>query len=151
MTQEKIKSLVFVSTETDHLGDEDLLDLLKKARQKNLENGITGMLLYKDGNFMEAIEGEASKVNWLFQSILKDPRHRKIEVIDDRELSQREFGDWSMGFKKLDGRDMAAIHGYNEYMSRPLTSSEFSADKEGSRALLRLFKSGSLNDRGTDN
>ncbi len=151
MTQPKIKSLVFVSTETVHLSDEDLLNLLKKARQKNLENGITGMLLHKDGNFMEVIEGEASKVDWLFQSILNDPRHRKIEVIDEKELSQREFGDWSMGFRKLDSNDTPAIHGYNEFMSRPLTSSEFSGDKEGSRALLRLFKSGCLNSRGADN
>ena len=49
-------SLVYVSTATRLLAMEDIGRLLEKARQRNLDQDVTGVLLYSDGNFMSALK-----------------------------------------------------------------------------------------------
>ena len=41
----------------------------------------TSMLLYRDGFFMQAIEGEGDKVDYLFDKIAMDDRHEDIVVV----------------------------------------------------------------------
>jgi hypothetical protein len=40
------------------MSDKHLEAMLKKARNKNEKSAITGMLLYRDGFFIQALEGE---------------------------------------------------------------------------------------------
>jgi len=49
--------LVYVSSATELFSDTQLENLLLRSRQNNSTLGITGMLLYKDGNFMQCLEG----------------------------------------------------------------------------------------------
>jgi hypothetical protein len=53
-------SIVYVSSALKPFSKTDLLTLLEKSRENNTSLGISGMLLYKDGNFMQVLEGESS-------------------------------------------------------------------------------------------
>ena len=77
--------LVYVSMAQEKMSKEDLLDILAQSREANAKAGITGMLLYKDGNFMQALEGEETAVRALYARICRDPRHRGILTLVEGE------------------------------------------------------------------
>jgi hypothetical protein len=96
--------IVYTSTATEHLSCADLNELLLGARNRNKTLGVSGMLVFHSGTFLQALEGEKRAVNEIFASILTDPRHRDIEVLHRGPgFDQRVFGDWSMGFADFTG------------------------------------------------
>ena len=58
--------LIYVSTARELMDKDALLGILAKAREKNARLGITGMLLYKDGNFLQLLEGEETIVRGIY-------------------------------------------------------------------------------------
>ncbi len=60
-------SLTYVSSAVRPFAEDELADLLAVSRQNNARLGITGMLLYKDGNFMQVLEGEEAEVRTLYE------------------------------------------------------------------------------------
>jgi Sensors of blue-light using FAD len=85
---------------------------------------VTGMLLYKDGNFMQFLEGEKENVISVHARISKDPRHTGFTLLQQEE-SAREFTDWAMGFKKLGLEPVPKVPGYSDFINLPLTSEQF--------------------------
>ena len=103
-----LKHLIYLS---DLVGrDESVLPaIVESAMRNNQRNGVTGMLLYADGNFLQVIEGEAAAVESTFVRISQDPRHGHITVLLEEGLAQRHFSQWSMGYKRLSAQDVAAL------------------------------------------
>lgn len=79
----------------------ELLALLDKSRQNNARLGVTGILLYRDGDFLQLLEGEEPAVRQLYQRISADPRHVGVRTLVEERCEQRLFEDWSMGFRDL--------------------------------------------------
>jgi hypothetical protein len=98
------------------------------------------MLLYKDGNVMQALEGEEGAVRNLYERIGRDPRHRGVQTLLQEPRERRQFPDWSMGFRDLGAGDVHATPGYNEFLNTPLTGREFSSDPSRCQRLLLTFK-----------
>jgi hypothetical protein len=98
------------------------------------------MLLYKDGNVMQVLEGEEAAVRTMYARISRDPRHRGLLAILQGPVNERQFPDWSMGFKDLRADDVHTTAGYSEFLNTPLTSAEFSADPSRCQKLLTTFK-----------
>jgi hypothetical protein len=134
--------LVYVSEAAESISREDLLDILAKSRRANAETGITGMLLYKDGHFMQALEGEEATVRDLYARIRRDPRHLRIATLVEGRRDERIFGDWSMGFQDLSAPEARQVSGYSEFLDTPLTAEEFSKDPGQCERLLWAFKRG---------
>jgi hypothetical protein len=132
--------VVYVSSASQPFSKAALLDLLEKARSKNSSLGVTGMLLFKDGNFMQVLEGEQETVKNLAKTIERDPRHKDFILLIQGTSEQRFFSDWSMGFRDLRDKDIPKPPGYTEFMNSPLTSAELSNDKNRCLKLLLLFK-----------
>ncbi len=132
--------LVYVSAATVAFSKADLLDLLTKAREKNQKAGITGMLLYHDGDFLQLIEGERSAVQALFEVIKADPRHSGTIVVDEEEAHERVFADWSMGFRDLSDPAVQATPGFTQYMNTPLVAESFAKHPSTALQLLSMFK-----------
>lgn len=80
------------------MGTQALFDLLNHARQKNARLGITGHLLYADGVFTQCIEGPASSIETLWQSLSRDPRHENIVMVERGAVMARRFDGWAMAF-----------------------------------------------------
>jgi Sensors of blue-light using FAD len=132
--------IIYLSSATALLTRDELLDLLEKGRRRNAKIGITGLLLYKDGNMMHALEGEEETVRALYKKICRDRRHRRIIPLIQEPIRERQFPDWSMAFRDLDAADGRDIPGYNEFLNTPLTEKEFSSDLTRCQKLLLLFK-----------
>lgn len=108
--------LGYVSTQAMRLGPTEVLGLLEAARARNGDLGITGVLLHREDSFFQVLEGDASSVRQVFESIRKDPRHHRIEVLFEGDIDEREFADWRMGFLELDGVDVESLPGFSDFM-----------------------------------
>ena len=114
--------------------------MLKESNQRNKEAGITGMSLYKDGQFMQVLEGPGEAVTETFSRISKDPRHHGIKVIVQGAVQERRFPGWSMAFRDLSLPDHQEVPGFSEFLNTPLTGQEFADDPDRCERLLLLFK-----------
>lgn len=132
--------IVYVSSAVDLFSDQALTDLLEQSRKANRLLDITGMLLYKDGNFMQLLEGPMAAVQTLAAKIKRDPRHRGFIALLHEEEASREFSGWEMGFKKLDAKTVTDIPGYSDFLDLPLDSEEFLQSPSKALKLLLNFK-----------
>lgn len=72
-------------------------EILSQSRQYNPTCGITGILCYGGGIFLQAIEGGRMAVSELYGHIQKDPRHKDVVLLHYEEITERRFGGWTMG------------------------------------------------------
>jgi hypothetical protein len=140
--REDVFYIVYVSVAQENVSKRTLLDILAKSRESNAQAGVTGMLLYKDGNFMQVLEGEENAVRELYARISRDPRHLGVLTLVEGEREDRCFGDWSMGFQDLSSEEARDTPGYSEFLNTPLTAEEFSKDPGQCERLLWAFKRG---------
>ncbi|MBZ0289658.1 MAG: BLUF domain-containing protein [Anaerolineae bacterium] len=131
--------LIYASSATQKMSSDDLVAILKKAREKNHSLGVTGMLLFQGGNFLQVLEGDRAVVENLYETIRQDPRHYQVTRLISRGVQQREFEEWEMGFTNLDTMDLAALPGYSPYLNEAFTSARFK-DKSYAYTFLRIFK-----------
>lgn len=106
--------------------EEDLLVLLRQAQAKNCDLDISGMLLYKGGNFMQMLEGEEETVRELYATIKQDERHKDVLTVITGRVKERNFAGWSMGFKNMD--KIADLQNYESYIKDNLTLYSFQDD-----------------------
>jgi hypothetical protein len=137
-----VYSIAYVSSATKPLTHAELTAMLKKGRANNARSGVTGMLLYKDGNFMQVLEGDEVAVRATFERISRDPRHHNLIVLLQGEKPKREFPEFLMGFYDLSSSEVHRIPGFSEFLNTPLTSEEFANNPTRSRRLLLAFKKG---------
>lgn len=104
--------LVYVSKAVNRMGQEELTELLRLARAFNEQHQITGLLLYDGyGTFIQALEGDESDVEALYEKILQDKRHSNITRIGRHYIDERSFPAWQMGFRTFDTADIADAEG----------------------------------------
>ena len=91
---------IYASTEKQEFAAADLKKLLLRARLRNHESNVTGILVYHECNFLQALEGDETAVRTIYSRIENDARHGDIRVLHSNgSLGKRRlFGDWSMAF-----------------------------------------------------
>jgi hypothetical protein len=89
--------LLYASRVAPDTGEADVAAILRQARAHNPPLGITGVLCYSDGCFVQVLEGGRAVVNELYAHIVGDPRHREVTLLDYEEIGERRFAGWSMG------------------------------------------------------
>jgi hypothetical protein len=132
--------LVYVSAAVELFTSGQLADLLERSRANNSSIGVTGLLLYKGGNFMQALEGAEEAVLPLFERIVRDPRHHGVIQLIRAPLAERQFGDWAMAFGDLNDPAVAKRPGYSDYLQTPLTAESFAGNEQLALRLLQTFK-----------
>lgn len=105
MTDADLIRLVYTSSANEDMSQGDIEHLLGRARTRNKDKAVTGLLLYIDRRFMQCLEGPEESVDQIFGIIQNDPSHHDIDVLLREPVSEREFKDWSMAFqtKSIDG------------------------------------------------
>ena len=88
--------------------------ILAKSRQYNPTCGITGILCYGSGIFLQAMEGGRMQVSQLFGTILNDPRHKDVALLHFEEILERRFGDWSLGQVNISKINHSTLLKYSE-------------------------------------
>jgi hypothetical protein len=88
--------------------------ILDSARKYNLANGITGILCYGGGLYLQAVEGGRAQVNALYGYIVRDERHKDVMLLDYQEITERRFGGWTMGQVNLAKLNTSIVLKYSE-------------------------------------
>lgn len=97
-----MKHIIYLSSATELLSDEEINSLLKTSRENNKKNNITGLLLYCDGNFLQVLEGENEVIDPIFSIISTDRRHKNIIVVANAYIEKRSFEERKMGYSVVD-------------------------------------------------
>ncbi|PYY59034.1 hypothetical protein DEJ17_08370 [Curtobacterium sp. MCSS17_011] len=127
-------SLVYMSA-ANEVFDQDRLDaLLEHARVRNAESGLSGLLVYKDGRFMQLLEGPEVAVLQTYQRIIDDPRHTDVGLLVEERIHTPRFGEWKMAFHREPDADLP--DGFDSFLAEGDTS----ADTSRARELLRWFR-----------
>jgi hypothetical protein len=134
--------LVYVSSASKPFSAQELVVLLECSRRNNAQVGITGLLLYREGNFMQALEGEAAEVSRLHDRIAIDPRHRGLITLVKRPLVERAFAEWAMGFRNLDAPEVRGQPGYSEFLNEDWLGTALQKNPDHAMKLLHLFRRG---------
>ena len=93
-----IKYILYVSEVSDSCGDKETADILRTSRTNNARNAVTGMLVRKNRQFLQYIEGPAQDIEELYTKIERDTRHNSVKIIEEGLAEDRVFYDWEMGF-----------------------------------------------------
>ena len=109
-------STVYVSAARHAFTSAELEALLEKSRANNSRDGVSGVLLYRDGDFLQVLEGPEEAVRRTYARIARDPRHGGVIVLDESEITERNFGEWSMGFRRVDAA--ARPEGFVDFFDR---------------------------------
>lgn len=133
-------SLVYVSFASHDLTDNELKDILEVSRMNNAAHSITGMLLYRDGFFIQALEGDDSVVEPLYEKIAADDRHSNVTLVYKEPISERSFNSWSMGFNKMTDEDVQAMPGLTDFLNDPHDVTFFTETPSRAAELLEAFK-----------
>lgn len=107
--------LIYVSHATQKLTMRDTMAIVDAASAKNAVLGLTGLLCYGGGYFLQVIEGDGDVVSDAFCRIAKDPRHERVRLVDFSIIAARRFDDWSMHLINLDDPTRQELHRPERY------------------------------------
>lgn len=136
-TSEELYSLVYSSFAITLFDDAELEALLAQSRAANAEAEITGVLLYRNGRFIQFLEGPEDHVRALIARIAADSRHGDVRVLVEGRPEARQFGEWTMGYEPVDQPQTPAPEGFR-------STFDDLDDAEDANAVLRATRELSL-------
>jgi hypothetical protein len=106
--------LLYASRAAASTDDDALAEIVKQAQANNHRLGVTGVLCFADGVFMQALEGGRSTVSALYHRIAQDKRHSEVVLLSYQEIAERRFAGWAMGQANLSRLNPALLLKYSE-------------------------------------
>jgi hypothetical protein len=106
--------LVYASRAVAAVDQEELVAILRKCKANNPREGITGVLCFSEGIFLQALEGGRAAVNALYNRIASDARHSGVTLLCYEEIGERRFAGWSMGQANMARLNPALLLKYSE-------------------------------------
>ncbi len=97
--------IMYLSRAVVRFSDDELEELLLKARQNNSKRNVTGLLILKGRSFLQCLEGNKEDVLEIFEKIKNDDRHDSLIEVIEEEDSKRYFPNWYMGYKTINELD----------------------------------------------
>lgn len=68
------------------------------SRRFNAKAGISGALMFTEQNFAQFLEGPEAEVRTLLTRLVRDTRHRDVDVVLSENSPERRFFGWSMAY-----------------------------------------------------
>ena len=106
--------LMYASRAVPAVDQDELIAILRKSKANNPALGVTGVLCFSEGIFLQALEGGRSAVNKLYNRIASDARHSQVELLSYEEIGERRFAGWSMGQVNITRLNPALMLKYSE-------------------------------------
>jgi Sensors of blue-light using FAD len=107
--------VIYSSAALAPFSEAELNELLAAVRLNNGRLGVTGMLLYHEGSFLQALEGEEQVLDKLYAKIGADKRHHRLVALLRRDIDERHFDDWRMGFASTKALPKN-VPGFSDYL-----------------------------------
>jgi len=133
-------STVYISAAIAPFTPPELVELLRISREKNAEHGLTGMLLYNDGNFMQVLEGPPASVDALMANIRRDPRHIRVTVLLRKKVEARTFGQWQMAFRNTRELSPLELKEVSGFLQGTFSTAESAGRYSAALRLLQIFR-----------
>ena len=95
---------------TSHILDQ----ILEQSRSNNPRHGVTGLLCFRDDLLVQVLEGGRDAVCELFNTIVRDDRHKDVRILAFDEISERQFSNWTMGKVNIDTINSGLLLKYSE-------------------------------------
>ena len=134
-----LRQLVYISKEATDFDEKGLEELLSGARNNNASIDVSGLLIYHEGSFIQALEGDTAAVETLFEKIEADPRHENTRVLYRGDIEERSFEGWSMGYKRASSLEDIP-EGFHPFLSSGFKRA--ANDEDVARKALMAFKEG---------
>ncbi len=137
--------IVYVSEAKKPMSEAELAGILRKSREKNTAAGISGLLIYKyaprydQGSFLQLLEGDEAAVRATYARIVADKRHHTKIILEQGDAPERQFPDWSMGFKNVTPAGIAALPGFADIADEAFDSPAFRNRVQSAVELMRFF------------
>ena len=106
--------LMYASRAAESVNQEELVAILKKSKLNNPRHGVTGVLCFSAGIFLQVLEGGRTPVSTLYNHIAKDPRHHEVVLLSYEEIGERSFSGWSMGQVNMSRLNPALLLKYSD-------------------------------------
>lgn len=106
--------LMYASRAVASVDQDALIAILRRSKANNPALGVTGVLCFSEGIFLQALEGGRSAVNKLYNRIATDARHTQVELLSYEEIGERRFAGWSMGQVNVSRLNPALLLKYSE-------------------------------------
>lgn len=103
-----LRRVIYISRSLISADPQEIEAVTSSSIRRNAEVEVTGMLWADGESFAQVLEGGSDQVGLTMDRIRNDRRHTDIEVLLDRAVLSRQFGDWSM---RRAGADDASTHG----------------------------------------
>ena len=116
--------VVYTSAAAREMDPDELRTMLAGARRRNRARGVTGVLVYHDRMFMQAMEGPRSVVQALLSTISLDERHRGLT-------------DHAMAFRNITGDPLP--EGFSDLLHRERDAAPFGDSRDRVHRLLTIF------------
>lgn len=128
-------SIAYVSAATSPISDDEIAGILTLSRANNERHGLTGALLYHGGRFIQILEGPDEAVRARFAVISTDPRHRILQQVREKQVAERQFPQWTMGFRPLSDDSARQLTGFEDFFGRTGRARIEHADNEAQQFL----------------
>jgi Sensors of blue-light using FAD len=102
-------AIIYISTAARGLSPDELEYLRHRAQARNLQEGVTGVLLYADGAFMQYLEGPAAGLARIYGRIKADALHYGMIDLLREPIQAREFAGWSMALRVVSASGLATV------------------------------------------
>jgi len=134
-----MRRIMYVSEAAAPMRKMDLRSINFTSSTNNAKIGVTGLLMYSAGNFMQALEGRSAAVGEVLERIRLDERHVKLRVLIDEQDQERIFGSWAMGLLDLTGMRDVNLDRFSSILRAVEQNHTGSAIGVSARELLRDF------------
>ena len=121
-------------SEVRDLGEGGAVALLDQCRAKNSANHVTGALLFNRKFFLQCLEGGRDAVTATFTRIAGDDRHAHVTLMSVRDIDERDFPDWTMGY-------VSTTPELRKFLLRFFPTAEFAPESLSSTAATTLMRS----------
>lgn len=132
--------IVYISSAKLGLTYSEIINIVEDSRINNEKNGLTGLLLFNSGNFMQLLEGEESVVDALYRKIEKDRRHTEVKLLLKEPITHRNFNNWTMGFKNIEKLKEIKPELLNSFLTDELNFSVYQKNPYRALEFLETFK-----------
>ncbi len=142
MSQSEVYHILYRSKASAGLSKEELGKILSSSRKNNPPRSVSGLLIYRQGYFLQLLEGPEEAVAERFGVIMRDARHEDVEIMIRAKSGERLLAQWDMGYLDESANPsgvkievMNQLHDYAIKNARPATV-------ETMKAILSSFRKG---------
>lgn len=72
--------------------------IVQGSTERNAGLGVRGALIFTERHFAQILEGTGDAIDELMESIMRDPRHERVTVLERRPIDSYHFPGWNLAY-----------------------------------------------------